>query len=150
MKNFIPTFLFILFGLITFAQDIPKKANVIVISKNTKSLDYLIKFAKYLQSEGYPVEEINKDLQSVKTGYKKFKWGGTASLSIYAYAEEYDSTSNIRITGRIEFSSFLELHYEEACNCGSIGVHNVTFAGFKTLDELVRKFEYDLIQYEVK
>ncbi len=148
MKKFTLIFLFIVFKLITFAQEMPKKANVIVIEKKTESLDYLTRFAKLLQSEAYPVNEINKDLLSVQTDFKRMDWDGIASLSVYAYAEQFDSTSIIRITGRVEVTSMGSTGLLDACNCG--GLNNARIAAWKRINELVRKFEYDLIKYEVK
>lgn len=141
MKNFILLIL-VLFSFQAIGQEteVPKKTNQILVYKKDSALNVLMEYARILQDHNFNVEKLDRDLLSVKTESKTFKFSGVATMKIFANTKQQGDITILKITGNIEVTNPLaggQVPFE-SCNCGIMG--NAQLNSFKeilsTLDEI--------------
>lgn len=149
MKTIITTLLlFIVF--FSFGQnektEAPKKTNTIIILKEGNAEQILIEFAQHLQDNGYSIEKLDKDLLSLSTGFKDYKFSGKAVLKIFAFVRQLESNVKIEIKGKIEISNPYggQVPYD-VCNCGLSG--DARKNAFKTILTLLETYSYESIEF---
>ncbi len=128
----------------------PKKTNTIILEKESKAVDFLIDYAKHLQDYGYAIEKIDKDLLSLSTEFKGYKFGGVAVVKIIAFAREKGTQSTLTIKGKIEVTNPLaggQVPFE-AANKGMSG--DAQRNGFNEILNTLHEFNYDSIEFEIK
>src|SRR5688500_16816545 len=77
----------------------PKKASAVVILKKDSSITFLTEYAKHLQNLGFSIEKFDKELVSLSTEFKNYKFGGVAVIKIIAFAQQNGETSKITVRG---------------------------------------------------
>ncbi|HON69942.1 MAG TPA: hypothetical protein PL153_02665 [Tenuifilum sp.] len=149
MKPIITTLL-VFIVLISFGQnkkiEAPKKANTIIILKKGNAEQILIEFAQHLQDNGYSIEKLDKDLLSLSTDFKEYKFSGIAVLKIFAFVRQLENNVKIEIKGKIEVSNPFggQIPYD-ACNCGLSG--DARKNAFKTILTLLETYSYENIEF---
>lgn len=129
--------------------DSPKKTNTIVLTKEGDANAILIDFAKYLQDSGYSIERIDKDLLSISTDFRTYKFDGIAVMKINAFVKQNDDKVKIEIKGKIEITNPYggQIPYE-ACNCGFAG--DARKKAFKEMISLIENYKFDNLEFLVK
>lgn len=126
MRSAISIIFGILLSTITIAQNRnfnpPKKASAVVVLKKDSAITFLTDYAKHLQNFGFSIERFDKELASLSTDFKTYKFGGVAVIKIVAFAQQNGETAKITIRGKIKVSTGIrgDVPYE-ACNCGMSG-----------------------------
>lgn len=128
--------------------DIPKKTNTITIFKEGTAQQILTSFALHLQDNGYSIEKLDKDLLSLFTDFKEYKFAGVSVMKIVAFARQVDNKVKLEIRGKIEISSPGNKIPFEICKCGMVG--DARLNAFKEMLSLVEKYSYDTIEFSVK
>jgi hypothetical protein len=131
-------------------SDIPKKTNTITVYKEGTALQILTDLARHLQDNGYSIEKLDKDLLSLSTDYKTFKFQGVAVMKIVAFVRQVESKVKIELKGKVEVTSALASGNVpfDACKCGLVG--DARLNSFKEMLEIVEKFNYLTIEFSIK
>jgi hypothetical protein len=127
--------------------DIPKKSNVIVFEKKTTADSLLMWYAEKLLDLGYVID-VNKDLRTITTEYKSFKWQGSARVQIIGRVKQKDDVSILELRGNAEVSHVfvgVPMIYP-SCQCGIPG--DVRKASFKEILKSSAGMEYDKFWFE--
>lgn len=120
----------------------PKKASAVVILKKDSSITFLTEYAKHLQNLGFSIEKFDKELVSLSTEFKNYKFGGVAVIKIIAFAQQNGETSKITIRGNIKVSTGIRGDVPfEACNCGMSG--DARKNGFSEILKTLENFNYE-------
>lgn len=126
--------------------DAPKKTNTIILIKEGNSLQILTEFAQHLQDNGYTIEKLDKDLFSLSTDYKDYKFAGKAVIKIISFVRQVDNKVKIEIKGKIEISNPNggQVPYD-VCNCGMSG--DARKNAFKTIITLIESYPFENIEF---
>lgn len=148
MKTFL-TLLLTLFCISTFSQDIkiPRKTNQILIYKKDSALNLLKDYAKTLQDRNFNIDKLDKDLLSIKTESKTFKFAGVATMKIFATVKQKGDSAILKITGSIEVTNPLaggQIPFE-SCFCGMAG--SAQLNSFKEILATIEPYKEDRIVY---
>jgi hypothetical protein len=127
----------------------PPKANTIVIEKTDNAANFLLEYAKHLQDFGFSIEKVDKELLTLSTDFKSYKFSGVAVIKIVAFARQNGPKSILEIKGNIEVSNpFGGQVPFNACNCGSPG--DAQRNGFNEILKTLDNFAYDSIEFVIK
>jgi hypothetical protein len=127
--------------------DIPKKSNVIVFEKKTTADSLLMWYAEKLLDLGYVID-VNKDLKTITTEYKSFKWQGSARVQIIGRVKQKDDVSILELRGNVEVSNIMVGFpvTNPSCECGFAG--DARKVSFKEMLKSVGGMEYDKFWFE--
>ena len=124
----------------------PKKTNTIILVKEGEALPILIEFAQHLQDNGYSIEKLDKDLLSVSTDFKEFKFAGVAVMKIIAFVRQKENNVRIEIKGKIEISNPRGGQVPfDICNCGMMG--DARKNSFKAMIAIIEKYKFDSVEF---
>lgn len=150
MKKSIFVLVFMCLSMASFCQynidNAPKKANTVIITRSGDALTLLKELIVNLQDKGYFIDKFEKELLSVETKYKEFKYSGVydGELKIILFARQIEEDKvKFVIKGEVKFGGKFT---NEACNCGIGG--DVRKKGFETMLEALSAFRYETISYE--
>ena len=148
MKNPILLVL-ILFSFQAIAQEIevPKKTNQILVFLKDSAINVLKEYARILQDHNFNIEKLDRDLLSVKTEPKTFKFSGVATMKIFANTRQQGDTTVLKITGSIEVTNPMLAGPVpfESCNCGIMG--NAQLNSFKEILATLADIKADRVVY---
>ena len=120
----------------------PKKASAVVLLKKDSAVSFLAGYAKHLQNFGFSIERFDKELASLSTDFKTYKFGGVAVIKIVAFAQQNGETAKITIRGKIKVSTGIRGDGPyEACNCGMSG--DARRNGFSEILKTLNNFNYE-------
>ena len=127
----------------------PKKANTIVIEKVDSAVNLLMSYARQLQDFGFSVEKVDKELLTLSTEFKSYKFGGIAVVKVVAFSKQSGTNARLEIKGNIEvYNSYGNQVPFDACNCGIMG--DARKNGFNEILKTLDKFSYDKIEFLIK
>ena len=127
-------------------MDAPKRTNTIILVKEGEALPILIEFAKHLQDNGYSIEKLDKDLLSLSTDFKEFKFAGVAVMKIIAFVRQNENKVKIEIKGKIEISNPNGGQVPfDVCNCGMMGAARKN--SFKAIITLLESYKFESVEF---
>lgn len=131
-------------------SDIPKKTNTITFYKEGTALQILTELARHLQDNGYSIEKLDKDLLSLSTDFKTYKFQGVSEMNIIAFVRQVEGKVKVEIKGKVKVHDPLNggsIPFD-ACKCGLVG--DARLNAFKEMLETVEKFNYLTIEFSTK
>ena len=141
---------FFTFNVLSQAQDVKpqSKSNTIILTKNGDALKLLNDLVFHLQDNGYNIEKFNKELFSIETSYKIFKYSGgmSGNHKIFIYARQKDDNVMVVVSGKIEISGIGSQVSYEACNCGVIG--DARKNAFTQIINVITSYQWETINFE--
>ena len=142
---FLTSMFFVSFGQ-SINLDAPKKTNTIILVKEGEAFPILIEFAQHLQDNGYSIEKLDKDLLSVSTDFKEFKFAGVAVMKIVAFVRQKENKVRIEIKGKVEISNPSGGQVPvDICNCGMMG--DARKNSFKAMIAVIEKYKFDSVEF---
>jgi hypothetical protein len=126
-----------------------KKVNTIVIEKADTAVNLLMSYARHLQHFGFFIEKVDKELLTLSTDFKSYKFGGIAVVKVVAFSRQSGTNARLEIKGKIEVSNPYGGQVPfEACNCGMMG--DARKNGFSEILKTLDNFPYDKIEFLIK
>jgi hypothetical protein len=126
-----------------------KKVNAVVIVRTDTALNFLMSYARQLQDFGFSIEKVDKELLTLSTDFKSYKFGGVAVVKVVAFSRQSGTMARLEIKGKIEVSNPYGGQVPfEACNCGMMG--DARKNGFNEILKTLDNFSYDKIEFLIK
>jgi hypothetical protein len=127
----------------------PKKVNTVVIEKVDTAVNLLMDYARKLQDFGFSIEKVDKELLTLSTDFKSYKFGGIAVVKVVAFSRQNGTIARLEIKGKIEVSNPYGGQVPfEACNCGMMG--DARKNGFSEMLKTLERFSFDKIEFLIK
>lgn len=142
--------LMIIMNTLSYGQtekfDAPKKTNTIVLIKEGNATLILTEFAQHLQDNGYTIEKLDRELLSLSTDFRDYKFAGKAVMKIIVFVRQMDTKVKIEIKGKIEISNPFggQVPYD-VCNCGMAG--DARKNAFKAILKLIETYSFESIEF---
>lgn len=140
-------FILIASSFSAFSQvKLPRKTSTVILHSEDSAHIVIVNFAKHLQREGFIIDKLDKELLSLNTDFKSFKWQTGGNVKLYVYAEVEGAGSKLVIRGKAANTGAGLDYVFDVCQCGVYG--DLRQAALQQMISVTASFDGGMVSFE--